>query len=228
MADIIQMDSHTWRFEDGFVRFFLLEGDDAAAMIDSGMACPDALELAKQLTAKPIILINTHGDIDHASGTGAFDKIYMSQEDYDNCGFGKQYSNVELVTLADGEVIELGNRSLQIVHVPGHTKGSLAILDILNRSLYAGDTVQRGYIYMFGGHRAPEKMSESLDKLIALGDSYDRIYASHGEYVLDKNYAGLVKAAWENVLAGRVAYQDVNLFGSQVKAYTTEVCGFYM
>lgn len=30
MAEIIKIDSHTWRFEDGFVRFFLLEGEDKA------------------------------------------------------------------------------------------------------------------------------------------------------------------------------------------------------
>ena len=33
MADIIQINENTWRLEDGFVRFFLLEGKDKAIMI---------------------------------------------------------------------------------------------------------------------------------------------------------------------------------------------------
>lgn len=36
MADIIQIDQHTWRIEDGMVRFFVLEGSEKALMIGSG------------------------------------------------------------------------------------------------------------------------------------------------------------------------------------------------
>ena len=61
MAEIIQIDANTWRLEDGFVRFFLLVGDDMAALIDSGADCPDAANITKTLTDKPIMLINTHG-----------------------------------------------------------------------------------------------------------------------------------------------------------------------
>ena len=55
MADIIQIDENTWRFEDGFVRFFLLAGEEKAVMIDSGVNCPNAADLAKELTDKPVI-----------------------------------------------------------------------------------------------------------------------------------------------------------------------------
>ena len=58
MADVIRMDENTWRLEDGFVRFFLLEGKDKAAMIDSGANCPEAAELAK--SARPAALWLTH------------------------------------------------------------------------------------------------------------------------------------------------------------------------
>ena len=50
MADIIQIDADTWRFEDGFVRFFLLVGKEKAVMIDSGINCPNAADLANKLT----------------------------------------------------------------------------------------------------------------------------------------------------------------------------------
>ena len=75
MADIIKIDNGTWRFEDGFVRFFLLEGSERAVMIDSGINCKEAACLAKELTDKPVMLLNTHGDGDHTSGTEGFEKI---------------------------------------------------------------------------------------------------------------------------------------------------------
>lgn len=173
MAEIIKIDSHTWRFEDGFVRFFLLEGEDKAVMIDSGVNCPDALGIARILTDKPIMLLNTHGDVDHTSGTRGFSEIHMHILDYINCAVNTRYPETSLVEIKDGEVIELGNRPLKIVHIPGHTKGSVAIIDVKNRVLYAGDSVQKGHIYMFGSTRDPEQYERSFDKLIALKEEYD-------------------------------------------------------
>ena len=60
MAEIVQINSDTWRIEDNGVRFFVLEGTEKALMIDSGMNTPDAGEIAKTLTSKPLELLNTH------------------------------------------------------------------------------------------------------------------------------------------------------------------------
>lgn len=228
MAEIIQIDSHTWRFEDGYVRFFLLEGDDRAVMIDSGIACENASEIASFLTDKPVMLLNTHGDRDHTSGTNGFKEIHMHIEDYNNCGIKLKYPNTTLTEVKDGDTIDLGNRPLEIMHIPGHTKGSVTILDVNNRSLYAGDSVQKGHIFMFGGHRDTEAYEASLDKIISIKDKYDRIYASHDEYLVPADYAEKVKDAWRQVRAGKVQYEMVNLHGMDVKSYTTDVCGFYI
>lgn len=228
MADIIKIDENTFRFEDGFVRFFLLIGEEKAMMIDSGMNCPNALELAKTFTDKPVILLNTHGDGDHTSGTGSFSEIYMHEEDFFGCGVDKRFPNTALRKIEDGEQIELGNRPVELIHIPGHTAGSVAILDVNKRSLIAGDSVQKGHIYMFGNKREPDKYESSLDKLIALKSRYDRIYASHDEYVLTSDYAEKVKEAWKKVRNGEVDFEMIDLFGNQVKSYTTEVCGFFV
>lgn len=228
MAEIRQIDSHTWSFEDTYVRFFLLEGDDQAVLIDSGVACPDALELAKTLTDKPIILLNTHGDGDHLSGTVLFSEIHMHELDFVNCKVGSRFPGVSLVPVDDGDMIDLGGRPLRMIHIPGHTKGSLAILDVTNRVLYGGDSVQKGHIFMFGAHRDTEQYESSLDKLIAMKDEFDHIYASHDELVLDNDYTEKVKSAWQLVRQGKVPYEMTELHGTNVKSYTTDVCGFYI
>lgn len=228
MAEIIKIDAGTWRFEDGFVRFFLVEGDDKAAMIDSGVNSPDAKMLAQSVTDKPIILINTHGDGDHTSGTGAFSEIYMHSFDYYNCEIDKHFPNTSLTPIEDEDVIELGNRPLKVIHIPGHTKGSVALLDIDRRVLYAGDSVQKGHIYMFGDKREPLKYASSLDKLIKLEKDYDQIYASHDEFLVSANYVKKVKDVWEQLQSGDLSYEIIDLFGNKVKSYSTNVCGFYM
>ena len=228
MAEIIQIDGNTWRIEDGFVRFFLLVGEEKAALIDSGVNCPDASDIAKKLTSKPLILLNTHGDGDHTSGTNGFANIYIHPLDYVGCEVKNRYPNTSMIPLNDGDIIDLGNRALKIIHIPGHTKGSVAFLDIANRVLYAGDSVQKGHIYMFGMKRCPELFEKSLDKLIAIKSEYDCIYASHDSFMLSSDYVEKVKVAWEHARSGEISYEMIDLYGNMVKSFTTPVCGFYM
>ena len=228
MPEIIQINKNTWRLEDGFVRFFLLEGADKEVMIDSGMNCPNAIELAQNLTEKPVMLLNTHGDVDHTSGTAGFPKIYMHQKDYGGCGIAQKFPGTVLAPVDDGDIIELGGRPLKIIHIPGHTSGSLAILDVNNRVLYSGDSVQKGHIFMFGAQREPEKFGTSLDKLIAEKSHYDYIYASHDEFCLPADYAQKVKLAWQKVCANEVPFEKTEMFGNTIRSYTTETCGFFL
>ncbi len=226
--DIQQIDQNTYRMEDGFVRFFLLMGNEKAVMIDSGVNCPNAAEIGASLTKLPIILLNTHGDGDHTSGTAGFSEIYIHSDDYNGCNLIEKYPSTTLRPVEDGDEIDLGGRTLRLIHIPGHTAGSIAILDVEKRVLYAGDSVQMGHVYMFGGHRNPDDYAASLDKLIALQSEYDCIYASHGKYTLDGDYVARVKASWLQVRAGEVSYEMVDLFGTAVKSYTTEDCGFFL
>lgn len=228
MAEVVKLGEGTWSLEDGFVRFLLLEGKDKAMLIDSGMNCPDAKEEAGKLTDKPIILLNTHGDGDHTSGTAAFEEIHIHPADFTGCGVDQRCPGVKLVELTDGQEFNLGDRLLKIIHIPGHTAGSVAILDVKNRFLVAGDSVQKGHIFMFGDKRQPDLYEGSLDKLIAIRDQYDRIFASHDEAVLPGDYVEKVKDAWRKVRSGEVGFEMVDMFGNQVKSYTTDVCGFFL
>ena len=123
--------------------------------------------------------------------------------------------------------IELGNRPLKIIYIPGHTAGSVAILDKKKRVLYSGDSVQKGHIFMFGKHREPEKFEASLEKLVSLRNEYDCIYASHDEFMVDGDYAAKVLDAWRRVRKGEVSFEMIDMFGNQVKSYTTQACGFF-
>lgn len=227
MAEIVRIDENTWRFEDGFVRFFLLVGENEAAMIDSGANCPNALELARTLTDKPIMLINTHCDGDHTSGTADFAEIHVHPADYQLLGGAEKFPDTAPVWINDGDEIELGNRPLKIIYIPGHTAGSVAILDKKKRVLYSGDSVQKGHIFMFGKHREPEKFEVSLEKLVSLRPLYDCIYAAHDEFMVDGDYAAKVLDAWRRVRKGEVGFEMIDMFGNQVKSYTTQACGFF-
>ena len=76
------------------------------------------------------------------SGNDAFDEIYMSAKEdgnyRENGGIG------DFRPVHEGDVIDLGDRPLRIIDIPGHTPGSIAIIDEKNRILVSGDSVEDG------------------------------------------------------------------------------------
>jgi glyoxylase-like metal-dependent hydrolase (beta-lactamase superfamily II) len=43
--------------------------------------------------------------------------------------------------LEDGDVVDLGDRVLQVLHLPGHTEGSICLFDPADGSLFSGDVI---------------------------------------------------------------------------------------
>jgi len=224
-VEIIKINDKTWRIEDGFVRFFLLEGNDKAMLIDSGFDTPNAKEIAESLTSKPVMLINTHSDGDHISGNDAFEEFYMHEQDF---LYKDEVINSKPVFVKEGDVIDLGGRKLRIFDIPGHTRGSIAILDEKFRVIYTGDSVSTAIIYMFGEHRSINSYIASLKKIESISDMYDFVYPCHGEPVLDNSAVTKVKKELFKTLRGDIPYTNENLHDTDIRTYNGEFCGFYM
>lgn len=236
MAEVIKIDSKTWRIEDGGVRFFLLEGDDKALMIDSGMNTPDAVDIVSELTDKPIELLNTHADRDHISGNMRFEKTYMSPNERENYEFkgnnedaGQQVPQMaEIVPVKTGDIIDLGNRELEIIDNPGHTPGSIAILDLRNRVLYSGDAVSDANIFMFGQFRNINLYVNSLETIQKYSGRYDVIYPSHGTIPIAPNQVEKLIEGAKSIIAGEAGdrAKTVDIFGNEVTLYEFDYAGF--
>jgi len=224
MAEIVQINSDTWRIEDNGVRFFVLEGTEKALMIDSGMNTPDAGEIAKTLTSKPLELLNTHADRDHIAGNSAFDHFYMApaeEENYRSAG-----GTGTVIPLSEGQIIELGDRPLEIIEIPGHTPGSVAILDISRRVLISGDSVQDGNIFMFGKFRNLKEYVPSMKKLLKYTDRFDSIFPSHGSIPVEPDIIPKLIEDAEQILSGKAEGEPVEKFGMKAVLYRFSEAGF--
>ena len=224
MAEIIQINDDTWRIEDGGVRFFLFCGTERAALIDTGMNQPEARSIAESLTDLPLILINTHADPDHISGNGAFKEFYMSPAEEEN--YRAHKGQGRLIPVREGDVIELGGRPLKIIDIPGHTPGSIAILDEKKRVLVSGDSVQDGRIFMFGRQRNMERYAESLRHLTGYGGLFDEIYPMHGTFPVYPPLIGRLIEGAQAVIAGEAKGRPVSVFGKTVSYYRFDYAGF--
>ena len=224
MAETIRINDTTWRIEDGDVRFFLFCGTEKAALIDTGMNVPDARSIAEGLTDLPLILINTHADPDHISGNAAFDEFYMSPKEEDN--YRERGGNGKLIPVTEGDVIDLGDRPLHIIDIPGHTPGSIAILDEKNRVLISGDSVQDGRIFMFGKFRDIGTYIESLKHLSAYDGQYDEIYPMHGTFPVKPDLINDLLKGAQDIQNGLVSGKTVELFGNSVCLYKFDYAAF--
>ena len=87
---------------------------------------------------------------------------------------------VPAVELAEGGEIRFGEIRLEVIHTPGHTEGSVCLVDRGEGLLFSGDTLFPGgwgRVDFPGGD--PEAMVSSLGRLATFEDRY-RVLPGHG------------------------------------------------
>lgn len=172
---------------------YLLEGEEKAILIDSGMSKLNLKEYidALELTDKPILgVINTHSHFDHTGGNGFFGHAYLHP--LAEQGAKKPFSDAgdypldyEVTHLRDGSTLDLGNRLLEIIEIGAHDLGSIAILDHGRRILFTGDELETGWINVnsMGETYIPGQTIEThyknMQKLKARYEEYDVICPAH-------------------------------------------------
>jgi glyoxylase-like metal-dependent hydrolase (beta-lactamase superfamily II) len=82
--------------------------------------------------------------------------------------------------LYDGQTFDLGNLEIEVIHVPGHTPGSVAFLDKTNRLLFNGDVILRNTSLIHLTGMSVQTYIHSLKKLWDRRDEIDLTIASHG------------------------------------------------
>ena len=218
------IDDSTYQYDEDGVRFFLVIGKEKALLIDSGMQTRNARELAQEITDLPLGLFNTHADIDHIGSNDEFDEVMMNPAELVN--YDKSYSYQNIIPVYDGDVIDLGDRPLRIIDIPGHTPGSIAIIDEKNRILVSGDSVEDGNIFLFGPRRNMDRYIESMKHLLEFTDMFDEIYAMHGSFPVKNDLIEKVIEGAQLIKAGKVEGSHVNIFGKEAVLYKFPYAGF--
>ncbi len=227
MADpqIIQINGNTWRIEDQGVRFFLLTGTEKALLIDSGMSVQNARDIASGLTDLPLSLLNTHADRDHIGSNVQFDRCYMHPDEENH--YRRSGGTGEIIPVREGDLLDLGGRQLKIIHLPGHTAGSIAVLDVSGRVLISGDPIQQnGRIFMFGDHRNMDNYIRSLDHLLKYKDEFDEIWPSHADIPISPNMILKLRDGAMEIISGQVQGAPIEVHGKNVIIYDLGFCAF--
>ncbi len=168
------------------------EQSGICAVIDP--AAPDIAEKVRETGLVPKLVLLTHGHFDHISGLDAFlaeynVPVYIHADDAEMLADG--YKNASAVftapivtgvkpkMLIDGDELPLGSLRFNVVHTPGHTRGSVCYF--CGEDVFTGDTVfafDRGRTDLYGGdEQTIVKSIENLKPMLA-GKT---IYPGHGQ-----------------------------------------------
>lgn len=137
-----KLDDHTW-IGNGHRLYneslYLVEGNKSAVLIDAGVRIPELDKIVAKITSKPVTMILTHGHGDHIGGAGPFPEVWVSPADEQMFLSNLRGYQGKIVHLTDGQIIDLGDRKLEVMFTPGHTAGSVTFFDKANHYGFSGD-----------------------------------------------------------------------------------------
>jgi glyoxylase-like metal-dependent hydrolase (beta-lactamase superfamily II) len=114
--------------------------------------------------------------------------------------------------LHDGEIVDLGGRSLRVVHTPGHSPDSVCYLDEREGLLFAGDTVNSGPILATDTVADLQDFARSTRRLAdEVAGSVRWVLMAHGaRFMAEPAYLRDVAEGFERLAAGEVVAVPVH------------------
>ncbi len=133
--------------DDQLCSVYVVVGTKKALIIDTGMSTtPSLLNEIKKITNKELIVVLTHGHFDHTGHICEFDEIYMDKDDFE-CLIKQEelktcLSKIKFVE--NEQEFDLGNYTIKVLKTPGHTQGSIVLIDEFHHILFTGDQFGSG------------------------------------------------------------------------------------
>jgi len=201
------------------VNCFLIIGSERALLLDTGMGFFPLKPLLDELYDGEIIAVNSHFHFDHIGCNHVFQPIWSFADEYVKKAAAKGVTSADTgaqmddemfkfghpenfgpesffiepydyLTLEDGQIFDLGNRKLQVIHTPGHSYDSIMLYDEVSQILFTGDTFYLGALYAHFacdqfGHSDIRQYQKTMERLQAMIPSDVKLYCSHNEFIAD-------------------------------------------
>lgn len=184
------LDEKSWRIEEydtaNSAYFYLLAGAERALLLDTGFGTLDVRALVEELTPLPLTVVNSHGHFDHIGANYQFPAVFLHPADeplYRLHRTRLPHSHPlteQLLALEEGMIFDLGGRTVEVVEAPGHSLGSVCLLDRERRWLFTGDTCCKADVLLcleYCGTVA--RYAATIHKLQGLRDRFDITWPSH-------------------------------------------------
>ncbi len=197
-------------YEQRNAAVYLVIGEKKACLIDTAYGLTDLKALVSEYTDLPVTVVNTHGHIDHVLGDHWFEDVYLHHSDkamYDEITeefsqmikepwvldfYGDFIKGLDVDSvnfpvpkdITEGDVIDLGGKTLEIYEMPGHTEGSIIVVDRADKICFSGDSIIENLWLFLEESTEPAVYLDSLKRIRGiLSDSgIEKIYNGHFSY----------------------------------------------
>ena len=183
---------------------YLINGEERSLLIDTGLGISNIYNVIKQLTDNPITAIATHIHWDHIGGHKYFPDFYAHEEEFlwlrgefplsmetiremvlDRCdppegydvGTYEFFQGEPTKVLSGNEVIDLGGRTIEIIHTPGHSPGHMCFYEAAKGYLFTGDLIYKDTLFAYYPSTDPEAYLCSLESISGL--SVEKVFPAH-------------------------------------------------
>ncbi len=212
---------------------YLIIGTESALLFDTGNGIGDIKAVVEQLTDEPVRVLNSHSHFDHIGGNYQFDDVLSIATEFTLARTGgiqsdevrmeaspealckslpegvteashqtRPFSITE--TIAEGDVVDIGGRRLEVLHVPGHTDDSIALLDRDAGFLWSGDSFYEGPIWLFFPETDLAAYQKSVAKLAAVAADLKAVFPAHNTPKADPALLMQLRENLDRVLTGKV------------------------
>jgi glyoxylase-like metal-dependent hydrolase (beta-lactamase superfamily II) len=171
-----------------------VQGRDRDLLIDTGLGVRSLRTEIPRLRERPVVCLATHCHFDHWGGHYEFDDRlghaleaevyaaptgrttladrYLSPQSFTrlpHAGYEPLTYTVRPAPLtrhvADGDLIDLGDRVFAVVHLPGHSPGQIGLWEKATGTLFTGDALYDGTLIDDNYARGPEEYLETMSRL---------------------------------------------------------------
>jgi glyoxylase-like metal-dependent hydrolase (beta-lactamase superfamily II) len=212
---------------------YLITGERSAVLFDTGMGIGDIRKVTSEITKPPITVLNSHTHFDHVGGNWQFADVLAMDTDFTRrntqgsrddaqsdigpseicgalpAGFDPKTYETRPWKIAgyrhDGDRIDLGGRTLEIIATPGHTPDAICLLDRANGLLFTGDTYYRGTVWLYRPETDLAAYGASVRRLAALAPQVKTVFGAHNVAGDPASVLAKLASAFEAVRAGKVA-----------------------
>ena len=210
-----QLNEHLYLLDEAHeATGFLVIGEERACLIDTMLGYNDLGSAVRNITDKPLTVVNTHGHPDHIYGNVYFDEAYIHPDDIP---LAKEFAqNPEFMQackvrgckmppfheIRGGDVLNLGARTLEVYELPGHTKGGILLLLREDRILFTGDSINHHLWMQLPGCLPLQDFLKALDKVMFLQKEADLILHGHARDFDDISLMQCVRNGVEEICNG--------------------------
>jgi len=166
----------------------------------------------------------SHWDVRYDADPELFSKDYPSGFDPTKYHI-KPIEEERIHLLQDGDIINLGNRQLNVYHTPGHTQDGIMLYDRETKGLFTGDTFC-GLLFAFFVPHFPhygksdlQDYEQTMKKMAKLVPFLDYLYPSHSPPLANPDILVDVASAFEMLKKGEAKFYYERLYGENRRVY---------